>query len=71
MGAAASHHNFLDAHGSLLEAFVGTQPIRDEKNPFWQELLSFPVALTKLSPQELETFAMPYCERLGENSWAG
>ena len=65
MGAAVSQQKLIEAHGQLLEDFVCAKSW-DFDNPFWQELLSFPVPLTKLAPQELEVAALPYCEALGE-----
>ena len=65
MGAAVSQQKLIEAQGQLLEDFVGAKSW-EFNNPFWQELLSFPVPLTKLPPQGLEAAALPYCEALGE-----
>lgn len=63
MGAGQSQFKPLANHTQLLDDFVGTKPLVGEG--YWQELLSFPVPLTKVSPFELEGMAMPFCEKLG------
>ena len=55
----------LSAHKQLLATFSGADRI-ESGNRFWNELLLFPVHLTKLPPAKLEAALTPYCEQLGE-----
>ena len=50
-------------HDALLAEFASARA-HELGDPFWNELLSFPVALTRLPPAELDAATTSYCEHL-------
>eukprot|EP00958_Prasinococcus_capsulatus_P019870 scaffold2523_cov366-Prasinococcus_capsulatus_cf.AAC.6 len=54
----------LATHEQLLKQLVGVAKT-GAAEPFWEELLTFPVPLCKLAPADVEAFVFPFCEDLG------
>jgi hypothetical protein len=55
----------LSSHQPLLADFSGRSAL-EVTDSFWIELLTFPVALSRLPPAELEAATTSFCEQLGE-----
>ena len=51
-------------HDALLADFASARS-HEVGDPFWNELISFPVALSRLPPAELDAATTSYCEHLG------
>jgi len=57
----------LATHEQLLKQLVGVAKT-GAAEPFWEELLTFPVPLCKLAPADVEAFVFPFCEDLVLNN---
>ena len=65
MGNAVSQPVLRD-HLKLISDFAGDSKI-DQDEPFWRQLLAFPVSLTQLPPSQVELQVTECCARLGRH----
>lgn len=54
----------FDAQKDLLSRACGEVSV-SQTDSLWDELLTFPTPLTKLSPAEFAAAAAPFCEAIG------